>query len=51
MARTLDVYLHQELAGQLIQDDGGQMVFDYAESWLSNPDSIPLSYSLPLRKD
>jgi len=51
MARTLDVYLHQELVGQLIQDDGGQMVFDYAESWLSNPYSIPLSYSLPLHKD
>jgi len=51
MARTLDVYLHQELAGQLIQDDGGQMVFDYAESWLSNPDTIPLSYSLPLHKE
>ena len=37
MARTLDVYLHNELVGQLVQDDGGQMVFDYAESWLNKP--------------
>jgi hypothetical protein len=30
MAKTLDVYLHNELTGQLIQDDGGQTVFEYA---------------------
>jgi serine/threonine-protein kinase HipA len=50
MARTLDVYLHNELAGHLTQDDGGQMVFDYAESWLQNLGAMPLSQSLPLRK-
>jgi serine/threonine-protein kinase HipA len=51
MARTLDVYLHRELVGYLIQDDGGQMVFDYAESWLQRPDTTPLSHSLPLRRE
>jgi serine/threonine-protein kinase HipA len=51
MARTLDVYLHNELVGRLIQDDGGQMVFDYAESWLQKPGATPLSQSLPLRKE
>jgi serine/threonine-protein kinase HipA len=51
MARTLDVYLHRELVGHLIQDDGGQMVFDYAESWLQRPDATPLSHSLPLRRE
>jgi serine/threonine-protein kinase HipA len=51
MARTLDVYLHNELVGHLIQDDGGQMVFDYAESWLQKPGVTPLSQSLPLRKE
>ena len=51
MARTLDVYLHNELAGHLVQDDGGQMVFDYAESWLQKPGATPLSQSLPLRKE
>jgi len=51
MARTLDVYLHNELIGQLIQDDGDQMVFDYAEGWLQKPGATPLSQSLPLRME
>lgn len=50
MAKTLDVYLHGELAGHLIQDNGGQMVFDYAESRLQKAGAMPLSQSLPLRK-
>lgn len=49
MARTLNVYLHRDLVGQLIQDDDGRMVFDYAPSWLDNPKAKPLSQSLPLR--
>jgi serine/threonine-protein kinase HipA len=51
MARTLDVYLHNELAGQLVQDDGGQISFTYAESWLNKPGATALSQSLPLRKE
>ena len=51
MARTLDVYLHRDLVGHLIQDDDGQMFFDYTESWRENPAAIPLSHSLPLRKE
>lgn len=51
MARTLDVYLNDDLVGHLIQDDGGQMVFDYAEGWLSQAGATPLSQSLPLRKE
>ena len=50
MAKILDVYLHRELVGHLIQNDGGQMVFDYAESWLQKPGATPLSHSLPLRR-
>ena len=50
MAKTLDVYLHRELVGHLIQNNGGQMVFDYAASWLQKPDATPLSHSLPLRE-
>ena len=49
MARTLDVYLHRDLIGHLVQDDGGKMVFGYVESWLSRPGATPLSHSLPLR--
>jgi HipA-like protein len=51
MAKALDVYLHSHLVGNLIQDDGGQMTFRYAESWLSTPGAAPLSQSLPLRKE
>jgi serine/threonine-protein kinase HipA len=51
VAKTLDVYLHRELIGHLIQNDGGQMVFDYAESWLEKPDATPLSHSLPMRQE
>src|SRR5215469_10081877 len=51
MAKTLDVYLHSELVGHLIQDDGGQMVFDYTQSWLENPGATALSQSLPLRPE
>jgi serine/threonine-protein kinase HipA len=51
MARTLDVYLHTGLVGHLMQDQGGDMSFQYAESWLQSPGAIPLSHSLPLRPE
>ena len=51
MARTLDVYLHMDLAGQLIQNDGGQLLFGYAQNWLDKPGAVPLSQSLLLRKE
>ena len=50
MPRTLDVYLHRHLIGKLVQNDHGHMVFDYVESWLTNPTAIPLSQSLTLTK-
>src|SRR5690349_9919475 len=51
MARTLDVYLHSDLVGHLTQDDDGDMSFEYAESWLQRAGAVPLSHSLPLRKE
>jgi serine/threonine-protein kinase HipA len=51
MARMLDVYLYEHLVGNLIQDDGGQMSFEYLESWLAQPGAAVLSQSLPLRKE
>lgn len=51
MARTLDVYLHSDLGGHLTQDDDGDMSFQYAESWLQRAGAVPLSRSLPLRKE
>lgn len=51
MARTLDVYLNRDLVGQLVQDDDGQMVFDYEPDWLANPHAAAISQSLPLRME
>jgi serine/threonine-protein kinase HipA len=51
MARTLDVYLQNDLVGHLVQDEGGDMSFQYVESWLDRPGATPLSQSLPLRKE
>ncbi len=48
MARTLDVYLLEKLAGQLVQEDDGQLTFTYAESYLTDPAALALSHSLPL---
>jgi HipA-like protein len=35
MARALDVYLHNDLVGQLAQDDGGDLSFQYDETWMA----------------
>src|ERR1700693_3978341 len=51
MVKTLDVYLHHDLVGHLIQDEQGETIFSYAENWLKNPASVPLSHSLPLQKE
>ena len=51
MNKTLDVYLHDELVGHLIRDEGGQTVFEYVQNWLDRPGATALSVSLPLRRD
>lgn len=51
MARSLDVYFGDHVAGQLTQDDGGQMSFRYGETWLNKEGAVPLSQSLPLRRE
>jgi serine/threonine-protein kinase HipA len=51
MPRILDIYLLTDLTGHLEQDKGGEVRFEYAESWLNNPRATPLSQSLPLRKE
>ncbi|MGA3172269.1 MAG: type II toxin-antitoxin system HipA family toxin [Chthoniobacteraceae bacterium] len=48
MKRTLDVYLHRDLVGKLVQDEQGVMRFAYVPEWLHHPGAIPLSHSLPL---
>ena len=51
MARTLNVYYDRELVGELVQDDGGHMTFQYDASWLGKPEPIALSRSLPLQEE
>jgi serine/threonine-protein kinase HipA len=48
MKRSLAVYLHRNLVGHLLQDEHGEMTFDYAQTWLESPARQPLSQSLPL---
>lgn len=50
MSRILDAYLHEILAGQLIQDNSGVLSFVYDTAYLeqSNP---ALSISMPLRAE
>jgi serine/threonine-protein kinase HipA len=50
MAKTLDVYLQDELVGHLFQDDGGQTIFEYVKSWLDKTGATALSESLPLKE-
>src|SRR4051812_13029587 len=51
MDRALDVYLHKDLVGHLVQDDDGDLSFAYQEIWLNQSGAVPLSQSLPLRKE
>ena len=48
MKQTLDVYLHRDLVGKLVQDAHGIMRFQYVSQWLNRSGAIPLSRSLPL---
>lgn len=51
MARSLHVYLYRDRVGDLVQDDHGEMTFQYADGWLANDHAAPLSQSLPLRHE
>jgi len=51
MAKKLHVYLNQNLAGLLVQNDGGQLEFTYLPDYASYSEAIPLSHSLPLRPE
>ena len=50
MTAPLDVYLHADQVGHLIQDDHGQTAFQYSQAQLESKNAIPLSLSLPLQK-
>jgi serine/threonine-protein kinase HipA len=45
----LNVFLNNELVGALQKDTSGAIAFSYDEQWVSKPDAVPVSLSLPLR--
>lgn len=47
--RILNVFLGENLIGQLEQDAYGSTRFEYSEAWLNLPQAVPLSASLPLK--
>ena len=49
--RILNVFLKETLIGQLKQENSGTTRFQYAQAWLDSPEAVPLSASLPLRKE
>ena len=51
MARRLDVFLSGILTGQLEQDDSGSMHFRYDQSWIHSHSPVPLTNSMPPRKE
>lgn len=51
MTKILDVYFHDKVVGQLIQDNHGEINFSYSPSWLDAPDATRISCSLPLQKE
>ena len=43
-----------KLAGRLVgtmKEDAGETVFTYSPEWLARPDAVPVSLTLPLRKE
>jgi len=50
MPKQLTVWLFGQQVGTLAQVDG-RLGFGYAPEWLSNPNAVPLSQSLPLQAE
>ncbi|MEZ6043635.1 MAG: type II toxin-antitoxin system HipA family toxin [Planctomycetaceae bacterium] len=48
MAETLFVHYQQHTVGELTLSASGLIEFRYCQEWQSNPDSFPVSISLPL---
>jgi serine/threonine-protein kinase HipA len=51
MPKTLEVCLHDKLAGRLSQEDDGRLSFAYTPDWLALPGAEALSHNLPLRPE
>jgi serine/threonine-protein kinase HipA len=51
MMRILDVWWDGRIAGQLTQNEQGELGFAYAPEWLSDVEALALSASLPKRAE
>ncbi len=51
MKKSLQVFLYQMPVGRLIQNDNGLLSFCYLPTYLADSQAIPLSVSLPLRRE
>jgi serine/threonine-protein kinase HipA len=51
VTRTLNIWWDARLAGQLTQDQHGELGFAYAPAWLHDEEAQPLSASLPKRAE
>jgi serine/threonine-protein kinase HipA len=49
--RVLDVWWAKRIVGQLTENQHGELSFVYEPAWLADPDTPPLSASLPKRKN
>jgi serine/threonine-protein kinase HipA len=49
MMRTLDIWWEGRIAGQLTQNQHGELGFAYSPEWLEDAEALPLSASLPKR--
>ena len=47
----LAVLWGERLAGELALDRNGAMRFTYAQSWLRDPQALPISFLLPLQAE
>ena len=50
MKRVLDVWWDKRIVGQLTENQHGELSFVYVPAWLADPDTPPLSASLPKRE-
>lgn len=51
MTRALDIWWDGQLAGQLTQDEHGELGFAYSAEWLERESAPALSFSLPKRAE
>lgn len=49
--KKLEVFLHRNIVGELLQDVSGRIYFEYSKEYLSHSDAVSISHSLPLMSE